>query len=226
MLLLGQRSVGCLYRPPDCDEPANASISQSFRAATSLVRLGTFSDLVICGDFNFPRISWDSNGLGSCVIKNGQDSVFTETVGFCGLHQHVKEPTFLFDGKPTTLIDLVFNSRHSLIFSLDTSSPLGSSLTRCLLSILFDLTSGKPAHAPYSSAKYRFRSGDYERMNRSLLNSYLTRRLSEAPGIDDCYRVLTNAYDDHCANLPLPYHHSPKAAKRRNINRSASASNM
>ena len=195
---------GCLYRPPDCEEQENVSISKSIRVASSLVKRGIYSDLIVCGDFNYPRIQWDTNGIGSCVSEEGQDVLFTDTVGSCGLHQHVQEPTFLFDGKQTTLIDLILSSRQSLILSLETGPPLSSSLTRCHLSILFKLRADKPSHIQYSSSKYRYRSGDYERMNQSLINSDLSRRIDTSVSIENCYSEFLFVYNKHCSSfIPL-----------------------
>ena len=205
LLVDGKRILlGCLYRPPYCDQEQLNAIVESLREAVSLTGRGIYSDVVICGDFNFPRIVWDTNGIGTCSSETEQDSQFTETVGLCRLHQHVLEPTFLFDNAPTTLIDLLLTSKQSLVTALEIGPPLGSSLSRCHLSILFRLALDNTTHLPFNSNKYRYRAGNYEEMNRTFSAIDLMSLVPETISINDFYSKFQSSYENACVHyIPL-----------------------
>ena len=53
--------AGCIYRPQTSKDIE--SISRSLLRASQLVKNRTYSGIIICGDFNFPLMNWDENGL-------------------------------------------------------------------------------------------------------------------------------------------------------------------
>lgn len=111
--------LGCMYRPPASN--AN-SFAQDLEASLEKVDLRC-SDVLIVGDFNAKSQSWLPTDSG-----NAAGHVLEPAFLRLGLHQCVSSPTHLLpDGSLGALLDLVLTSNPSLISSVSTHPPVGSS---------------------------------------------------------------------------------------------------
>ena len=69
--------VGIIYRPPDLDEEASASLMQE------LARASKYNYVCIVGDFDCRKIDWDSvtgDGSSEELLNVVQDGFFTQLV--------------------------------------------------------------------------------------------------------------------------------------------------
>lgn len=116
------------YRPPSCSETDPSSlyyISQLCGCIESLYPLN--STVVLCGDFNFPRINWSNNNN---VLTNEHtcSGVFIKFFYKHALTQLVNSPTrFSSQSLTGSLLDLVFCNDHHFVFNTSVSAPFGSS---------------------------------------------------------------------------------------------------
>ena len=125
--------VGCFYRPPDSQVSA---FSDSLDLSFSRLDISRTKVLLV-GDFNAKSPSWLSS---DCYNAAGLilEPLFLQL----GLQQCVSSPTHLSqDGTPGSLLDLALASSPTLVSSVDTHPPLGSSdhlLVFCQLDVHVD----------------------------------------------------------------------------------------
>ena len=106
--------AGCCYRPP------NSGITwlDSFNSILSQV-CEQYQNILICGDFNYPNISWDSTE--SC---NGVEELrFIETLGDFFLSQLVTSST-----RNDNVLDLVITNVPNLVHIMPTLQPATAGL--------------------------------------------------------------------------------------------------
>jgi hypothetical protein len=81
--------LGCIYRPPPKSGEDHATrlglesaLLRSLSSAAGLVEQGEFDILCICGDFNFSKVSWDSDSIPSTPIRSASspEALFMNTV--------------------------------------------------------------------------------------------------------------------------------------------------
>jgi hypothetical protein len=115
-------AVGCIYRPPTARRETSVAINESLKKAKSLVDSGSFSSLLISGDFNYQKIIWNH---GEWKFKGRRCPLsieFVETLEANFLHQHVSTPTF---GK--NFLDLVITDDPVRVQNTIIGPPLSSS---------------------------------------------------------------------------------------------------
>ncbi len=116
--------VGCLYRSPSSD--AN-SLAEALEKTIDRIELG-HAQLVLVGDFNAKSPSWlpsDKYNTAGRILE----PAFLQL----GLDQRVVSPTHLHpDGSFGSLLDLVLVSPPTLMSTISTHPPLGSSDHLCV----------------------------------------------------------------------------------------------
>ena len=87
------------------------------------------TNLLICGDFNYPEIDWEYK-----YANDNSESItpFLETVQAQFLHQHAFEPTRFRDGNAPGLLDLILTNDENMIFEIIHNPGLGESDHECL----------------------------------------------------------------------------------------------
>ena len=117
--------VGCLYRSPNNSPEANNHFIEMFN---SMLQNNTFSHLLIMGDFNYPKIDWNS---WSTNIENVEDpsNIFIETIKDHYLYQHVQQFTRGRGKDQPHILDLILTNEEDMIDHLEYLSPLGKSDT-------------------------------------------------------------------------------------------------
>ena len=53
--------IGCIYRPNDTSTEINNEINRCLSLASKLVSKKKYNGLIVAGDFNFPKIKWNSS---------------------------------------------------------------------------------------------------------------------------------------------------------------------
>ena len=114
----------CCYRPPSNDHQYNRLLIDTLR---NLVDCPSY---VICGDFNFPDISWNPPVASQNISKD-----FLRFIQIEGIKQIISEPTH----HSGNILDLVLTSDKFLINSLHMGPPMSTS-DHC--TIAFDVNVG------------------------------------------------------------------------------------
>ena len=83
------------------------------------------SHLLICGDFNYTRIDWESEFVEE---KSSVITPFIDTIQSCYLHQHILQPTRFRERNELGLLDLVFSNKEGMVFNLIQKAGLGDSV--------------------------------------------------------------------------------------------------
>ena len=65
--------VGCMYRPPGSEPRVLRELLKSIQRAKDRFDLGEFKSLIVCGDFNLPKVHWPEPGCW--VNYGGQEEV-------------------------------------------------------------------------------------------------------------------------------------------------------
>ena len=100
----GKLRVGVVYRPPIYNLPQNANLENKLYEE---LRYFTQDDTnsILLGDFNLPKINWDTNDPGDEYGKNMIDLIHDNF-----LYQHIDEKT-----RDNNILDLVITSEQNLI---------------------------------------------------------------------------------------------------------------
>ena len=82
-----------------------------------LMNKGTYTGLMLTGDFNQSSTSWDNLGFPTTSRKS--ETRFTDFVRSSNLFQHVDFPTFLMPGcEAKSILDLIFTEKPNRIDNL------------------------------------------------------------------------------------------------------------
>ncbi len=189
--------LGCLYRPPHSDRNVNLTLNSSIDSAADLVSKGTYTGLMIVGDFNHGDIFWES-GHGHTINKARPSSAeFIDTINYNYLHQHVSLPTH----KNNTL-DLVITESADRIYNVSIEAPLGYTPNMYLHSTLewnFTLKQPRPTT---NRVLHLYNKGDYLGMNNFLSSQPLEPLFSNSD-INHNYEQLLSTYTK-CVELFIP----------------------
>ena len=118
-----------LYRQPDDSTGGNCSSINEFKPAldkiqAEIAEIGEPSpNILICGDFNLPGISWDN-----VARRAGSDSIASSLIDFMEKHflnQHILQSTH----KDGNSLDLVFTNNANLLHSYECIIPTLSSVS-------------------------------------------------------------------------------------------------
>ncbi len=103
--------VGLCYNSPTSCSESKAKLNETVKHATD-----KYSDLIICGDFNYGIIDWNT------LHAENESGSFLDTVKDSFLIQHVKEPT-----REQSVLDLVLSKENVGVDNVKVHSPLGQS---------------------------------------------------------------------------------------------------
>ena len=116
--------LGIVYRQPDDSANGNPSTAKEFKPALDKLQ-AVFGDLgepspniLICGDFNLPKHSWN----GNTTTSNSETSVYGCLTNFMNvnfLSQHINKATH----KEGNILDLVFTNNDCLLHSYECIPP-------------------------------------------------------------------------------------------------------
>ena len=113
-----------IYRSPNCIETDHDNICKQIDAISK--RYSKLDDkVVICGDFNYPDINWNTV---TCTRNNiNKSCMFLNTIQENFLYQIIKEPTHHRCQQTPTLIDLILTNDVNLVNNVDHFPPFGKS---------------------------------------------------------------------------------------------------
>ena len=148
--------LGCVYRSPNSSEENMKALHEVITAANKMA--GKNDQLVLVGDFNLPKIDWNS-----WAATNTESTLFIELLRDNFLYQHVNQPTRgRLDQSPSTIDLIITNEEH--VSDVSFESPLGKS-DHCVIAFAIThnmkITAGK-------TEKYNFQKANYEAMREDL----------------------------------------------------------
>ena len=169
--------VGVVYRSPNSPEANNERLLSILRIAST----ANIGQVIICGDFNLPRIDWNSRR--SLDAEDSFTSTFIGEVEDMSWYQHVKTAT-RFRNDQNSCLDLVFTSEESMVNEVNELPPMGKSDHVCQLwevvveELIFKNTAAMRHNfkrADWDSIKSGLRSFQFEEPDSpTAMNSKLT----------------------------------------------------
>ena len=151
--------IGCMYRSPNSTVEKNAALRKLLVEASNL----KYSHLLVMGDFNFPRIDWNSWSTPG-RREEDEDARFIESVRDGYPYQHVLQPTRVRGEQKPSLIDLILSNEDGMVSDLEVQSPIGKS-DHGVLSFKFHCYNIQLVDAP---PKFLFNKGRYDRMKEDI----------------------------------------------------------
>ena len=140
---------GCIYRSPTKDKLTTKETTEKVCNVISEALQRNNTQILICGDFNYPEIDWDCD-----YVNNESVKPFIVALQEHHLHQHVCNPTRYREGQEPSLLDLILTTEEGMIQSLEHNPGLGESDHECLnftLNCYMDTPVKKPAPNYYKA---------------------------------------------------------------------------
>ena len=202
--------LGSVNRAPSSSRDVNNLLCDLIRITD---RYDKDSQLLICGDFNYNEILWESN----TVVRDGQNVVdaenFLDSVNDTFLVQHVEEKTHNIDLANPTRLDLVFSRNDNDVENLNLLAPIGKS-HHATISFECVLESEVLEADTDERYKYSFHKGDYD-MIRRCLNEINWEERFEGKSLVEKYEtlvgIIVNLIELYVPKVKcVPGHHKPK----------------
>ena len=130
-----------------------------------------YSGLIICGDFNTPKIDWHLGSFGSCQTEGDTfENNLLECLNDCFFHQNVYEPTFqMANETPKSILDLVITEDSVRIYNIEYGPPLGeTNKGHFTLKWEYDLKPIEKEDSCFKNTAYNFTKGDYSSFSNYL----------------------------------------------------------
>ena len=164
------------------------------------------SHKLICGDFNFPNINWDTWAASDFHSSNFMD-VITGTYWT----QHVKTATRQRGSNVPSLLDLIFTNEEDMIDTIDYNSPLGKS-DHCVLSFQFKCVIDRQINR---MVKFFLDRGNYENLSTELQKYLEDSSLSDQIDVENQWktfmRLFTKAQDDNIPHKEITSESKPRS---------------
>ena len=143
-----------------------------------------FTQEVIVGDFNFPKIDWSLNWTP--LSENSNEHSFTELVRDCFWHQHVQFASRGRGSDDPSILDLVFTDADTEIDDMQCQAPFGKSDHSV---ISFELSQVERTRCK-KGTRWKCAKGDYESMREVLSNNHWVDVLSTAPSVNEAWNLV------------------------------------
>ena len=154
--------TGVIYRKNNSGRDMNSKLLECIRKASEIAN----SNLLICGDFNLPRINWKTQS--TCQSGTSYSSEFLEILTNCLLKQNVTLPTRRRGIDEPSLLDLIITDINAEVQDIEHDEPLGRS-DHDVLSWKYVVKVQKIVTAPRYS--YDFKNANFDGM-REEMNNY------------------------------------------------------
>lgn len=195
--------AGCIYRPPkggECDQ----AILDSIRKSNDFLDRKNFTGMLICGDFNCPKINWHSGDFTSCDLNS--DSFEWKLIDIFDDYfnvQHVQDYTFqTTDGRPSSLIDLIVTDDSNRIYSIKHDAPLGAiSRGHHVLTWNYELKcSISEVKSNFNSIPFNYRRANFNSISDFIKNVDWGKHFENLT-VEQMYDSFLNFYRDCCESF-------------------------
>ncbi|XP_065677331.1 uncharacterized protein LOC136092732 [Hydra vulgaris] len=173
-----------------------------------------YTEVLICGDFNFPSLNsiWNSSYESVCIGE--KERQFLECIEECYLTQHVKKPTIqLNDTKLTNILDLVFTASPFRISSLVHMDPLGKT-KRChhVLNFNFNYQLHNRKNESITTKRV-YMKGNYHEFSK-YLNKFDWSHEFTGLNVDQCYESFIRTIEYRCKDFISSFNQKTTESKR------------
>ena len=194
---------GCIYRPGSNDIKNCQNLIESINKSYEYISNNTnkYTDILICGDFNFPCLNskWDNCYPSVCI--GPKEQLFFDCIQECYLTQHVIKPTFqLKENDLTNILDLVLTSNPFRISNMIHTDPLGKSKRgHHVLNFNFNIESQNNFvnEDVNTKSKFLFMKGNYEDFSEYLTKFNLNHEF-ENLNVNQSYEKFIKIYETGC----------------------------
>ena len=143
-----------------------------------------FDNMVICGDFNYPKISWDA----SDTSRGANEQAFVEALHDHYLTQIQRKPT-----RGTSVLDLVItsvpdNTSVSEVLEIDKPGLFTDHRT-----VFFEFRTLVKAPVKTHRSVYDFPKGDFDGLRNALRSVNLTSVVGEGD-LESCWQIWKNLF--------------------------------
>lgn len=158
-----------VYRPPD--SPTDSFHEIVNHIGTTVRSLSNpVPDIIIVGDFNFPRILWPLGqiGKGGTTSEQNQSKLLLNLMGDLFLSQYILKPT-----RENNILDLVLTNNDKLIHNYDVVPTIFSDHNLINISLNYEAALPIPCHQNIRTApvfsQLNFLSADWDMINACLM---------------------------------------------------------
>ncbi|KAJ3640529.1 hypothetical protein Zmor_003822 [Zophobas morio] len=185
-------SLVCIYRPPGASVVEDQLLFEDIKLFCS-----HYSNLLIFGDFNFPKISWTHLQL----LDNDNSAIlFADLLLKTNLMQLVSFPTRFRFGQTPSLIDLILTNDPNLLCEISQQPPIGIS-DHCVIETFLQY------HIPPTE---RYEQREYNRIDFDGLNSDLAKinwdSLYHTSNSIEAWDIFTNILSDLTSQNTTTFH--------------------
>lgn len=152
--------IGCVYRSPNGSDENNNKLNSFISEIGNKKQ----TNLILIGDFNYPKIKWNDEGFG--VTEDKKSEEFLESTRKAYLLQHITEPTRHRIGQRSNTLDLLF-TYEEVIDDIQYIPPVGKS-DHC--SLLFNVNRTNTATGKQAKKVYKYNKANYEEMRKDIRN--------------------------------------------------------
>ena len=182
--------VGVVYRSPNSSEQNNQNLLSILRKASA----ANYSQVVVCGDFNLPRIDWSTRR--SLDSESSFTSRFMEEIEDMSWFQHVRTST-RFRNAQNSCLDLVFSSEEEMIGEVTELPPIGKSDHICQL---WEVVVEEVIFKNTASTRRNFKRADWDGMKAELRSFQFEEGDSPSTMNDKLVRFINKLKEKH---IPL-----------------------
>ena len=191
--------IGVVYRSPNSMDSNNESMLEMLKAASK-----TKCDfLLVCGDFNLPKIDWSNNRCFDTEISF--TAKFLETLGDLEWFQHSRKNT-RFRGSQSSCLDLVFTNEESMVEEILELPPIGKSDHLCQK---WEVTVKEVIYKSDSAQRPNFKKANWCGMKKDVDDFFLDPSDDAEIMMDDLLAMINSTKK---SNIPLC---RPRSAKQR-----------
>lgn len=203
-----------LYRPPACPSTSFQDIINRIKA-TILPLQKPMEDIIMLGDFNFPRMKWPEGEIlpGSSIDEQLQEQLLLDFSSNLLLSQCITKPT-----RGCNTLDLLFTNNHELILHYSITPTIYSDhdIVEVSLNQATPLSSQPNSQSQPLLSKLDFFNADWELLNHLFQETNWDELFLNSGPIQK-YKLFQEKIEEIC-NLVVP-HKRIKANTTRKIPR-------
>lgn len=155
-----------------------------------------YTGLMLCGDFNCPKIKWNSGLFSSCPFDEGSfESLLIESLDDCFYYQNVHNATFQESkNNSKNILDLVITECYERIYNIFHGPPLDSTVKgHHSLTWNYELRNFTK-NKEFNSKPFNYCGGNYESFSRFFSEINWSQVLSNLT-VDQMYNKFKFYYD-------------------------------
>ena len=198
--------VGCVYRSPTNDQQQNRQLLQLIREIGELTR----THKLMTGDFNYPKINWDSWTTPGENTEN-EEFKFIEALRDTYMYQHTTEPTRGRGTNEPSVLDLIMTNEEGMIEDMQHEAPLGKS-DHCVINFQFKCYTER---TQITHHRYIYDKGDYDAIRQDLNADWNTILEQHKGDIESLWSTLKSKIKEAEKNhIPVKTYNPTSQRKR------------